>query len=341
MDYRRQVGVNVLSALAGSGTALVCAYNGVGVWTLVAAPLALFWTRAIGMTVVSRTLVLPSFRLKGTGATLAFGGAMMASQMLWFVQTQADVFIGGRLMDPHSLGLYTTALLLTQILTSKFVPVLNEIAFSAYARLQDDRRMAAYAFAKSVRIIMLVALPFFFGLATTAGPFVRCILGPQWTEAVPIVRLLALAMPFVTVQILFAPVVNALGGARVTVKAAIGGAIVMPAAFLIGSHYGPIGLATAWLAAFPIFALYNAVLALPVIGIGASALFAAVRPALIAASGMALAVLGADRLLPAMADFPRLAILVLLGVLVYAGLAWTFAREVIGEVARLVTRRSA
>jgi O-antigen/teichoic acid export membrane protein len=339
IDYRRQVGVNFLSAVAGAGTALGCAYGGAGVWTLVAAPLALFWTRAIGLTLVSGTLVMPSFRLKGTGATLAFGGAMMASQMLWFVQTQADVFIGGRVMDPHRLGLYTTALFLTQILTSKFVPAVNEIAFSAYARLQDDRRMVAYGFAKSVRIIMLAALPFYLGLAVTAAPFVRCILGPQWVGAIPIVRVLALAMPLVTVQILFAPVVNALDGVRVTVKAAVGGAIIMPAAFLIGSHYGPLGLAWAWLAAFPLFALYNAALALPVIGIGPAALFAAVRPALIAAGGMALSVLAADQLLPAMADLPRLAILVLLGVAVYAVLAWTFAREVIGEIARLILRR--
>ncbi len=192
---------------------------------------------------------------------------------------------------------------------------------------------------KSVRIIMLAALPFFFGLAATAGPFVRCILGPQWTEAVPIVRLLALAMPFVTVQILFAPAVNALGATGVTLRAAVAGAIIMPLAFLIGSHFGPIGLAVAWLGAFPIYALFNATIALPVIGIAPGALFAAVRPALIAASGMAVAVLAVDQLLPAMTDLPRLAILVLLGVLVYAALAWTFARKVIGEVLRLVMRR--
>ena len=38
---------------------------------------------------------------------------------------------------PHRLGLYTTALFLTQILAAKFVPPLNEVAFAAYSRIQD------------------------------------------------------------------------------------------------------------------------------------------------------------------------------------------------------------
>ncbi len=108
--------------------------------------------------------------------------AMVAVQACWFVQSQADVFIAGRLLDPHRLGLYTTALFLTQILAAKFVPPLNEVAFAAYSRIQARRDVIQTAFLKSVRLIMLVALPFYFGLAATAEPFVLTFLGPKWIE---------------------------------------------------------------------------------------------------------------------------------------------------------------
>src|SRR3546814_6102669 len=45
-------------------SALGCALAGLGVWTLVYAPIALFWTRAIGLTIVARLLVWPSFNFK-------------------------------------------------------------------------------------------------------------------------------------------------------------------------------------------------------------------------------------------------------------------------------------
>src|SRR3546814_7298532 len=56
LDFRRQAIVNLLAAFAGAGTALGCALAGYGVWTLVYAPIAMFWTRAIGLTVVARQI---------------------------------------------------------------------------------------------------------------------------------------------------------------------------------------------------------------------------------------------------------------------------------------------
>src|SRR6185436_15096618 len=117
------------------------------------------------------------------------------------------IFIGGHSLDAHTLGLYTTALFLTQILAAKFVPPLNEVAFAAYSRIQARPDMIQHAFLKSVRLIMLAALPFYFGLAVTARPLVLTFLGAKWSEVVPLVPILALAMPLMTLQILFGPAI--------------------------------------------------------------------------------------------------------------------------------------
>jgi O-antigen/teichoic acid export membrane protein len=287
------------------------------------------WTRAIGMTIAARLLVWPSFGLAGAGGTVLFGGAMLLSDLLWLVQTQADVAIGGRVLDTHRLGVYTTALFLAQIVTSKFIPPLNEVAFTAYARLQHDRASAARAFERSVGIIMLVALPFYFGLAVTAPEFVATMLGPKWHDAIPVVTVLALAMPFLTLQILFAPATTALGHTRVQVWSAAAGAVLMPIGFIVGIQWGVLGLAWSWLIAMPLLTAYTALIAMPVLGTSSLRLFATIRPALVAAGGMALIVALADRLLPPSDPVSRLALLVSLGVAVYAGLAWLTAKDVV------------
>lgn len=336
MDFHRQAKVNLLSAAVGALTAILCALSGFGVWTLVAAPLAMIWTRAIGMTIAARLLVWPSFRFAGAGSTVKFGGAMLLSSFLWLIQTQADVYIGGRALDAHRLGLYTTALFLAQIITSKFIPPLNEVAFTAYARLQDGSGDAGRAFEKSARLIMMIALPFYFGLAVTAEPFVLTMLGPKWAEAAPVVALLALAMPFVTLQILFTPATTALGNTRIQVLSAAAGAVVMPVAFLWGVGNGPTGLAWAWVIAFPLLTAFTAAIAMPVIGTTALGLFRAVLPALIAAVGMAVAVLAVDWAIDLSAPVSRLALLVITGVVSYAALAMLVARPVVSEMRALL-----
>lgn len=340
MNFRRQGQVHLLAAALSAVTALACATSGWGVWTLVAAPLVYFGTQAIGLTAVAKSLVWPSFRFAGAGHLFRFGSTLVAVQFFWFLQSQADVLIAGRLLDPHHLGLYTTSLFLTQILAAKFVPPLNDVAFAAYSQIQDRREAVAEAFLKAVRLIMLLALPFYLGLAVTAEPLVLTMLGPKWAETVPLVKILAWAMPFMTLQILFAPATNALGQPRIALRAAMTGAVVLPLCFLIGARFGTQGLALAWLAGFPILAAVTIFLSLPVIGASVAQLLRALAPGLFASAAMAAAVAILGGLLPDMTVQARLATLVSFGAAVYAGLLFAFARPLVDDVLTLVLRRS-
>jgi len=339
MNFKRQAQVYLLASLLSAATALACASAGWGVWTLVAAPFALFATQAIGLTWMARSLVWPSFRFTGAGHLFRYGSAMIAVQLCWFVQSQSDVFIAGRVVEPHQLGLYTTALFLTQILTAKFIPPLNDVAFAAYSQIKSEPGAVAAAFLKGVRLIMLIALPFCFGLAVTAEPLTLTVLGPKWIEAVPLIRLLAWAMAFMTLQLLFQPATNALGQARITLRVGMAGAVIMPLCFLAGIQFGITGLAWAWLLGFPLFTAVAAAISLPVIGASAAGLARAVAPGLIASAAMAGAVVGMDSLLPAMAAHARLGILVPFGAAVYFGLLAAFARPLVADVLALVLRR--
>lgn len=340
MDFRKQAQVTLVSALAGAGAALAGAFAGMGVWTLVLAPIVLFGTRAIGMTWAARSLMWPSFDFRGAGDMARFGGVMAAGQIFWFLQSQADVFIAGRSFDPHLLGIYTTSLFLTQIFVAKFVPPLNEVAFSAYARIQHDRAAVAAAFAKSVRIIMLVAMPFYLGLAVAAEPLVLVVLGEKWREAIPVVQWLALAMPFMTLQVLFAPASDACGRPGISTRNAATGALLLPVAFLVAVRWGVSGLALSWLVAYPLFLLVCAWRTLPVIGLTWREWLGASLPAVLAGLAMAAIVLLVDRSLAPIEPLTHLAFLVCTGGAAYGAWLAVFARDTLDEVVDLVRRRA-
>ena len=339
IDFRRQGIVNLVSAAAGAATALACAVAGLGVWTLVWAPLVLAWTRALGMTVAARALVRPSFRFRGAGTIIRYGGTLVVIQFFWFIQSQADVFMGARVLTPHDLGLYTTALFLTQILAAKFVPPINDVAFAAYSRMQDRPDTLGPAFLCSVRLVLLVACPFYFGLAVTAEPVVATVLGPKWLETVPIVPVLALAMPFMTLQILFAPATNAMGRPGLALRTGIAGAIILPASFVAGLGWGIAGLSFAWLGGMMLLCGVTIFMSLPAIGVARARLAEAAAPGVAASAAMAALVAGLDALLPPMAAPARLGLLVLFGVAAYAGLLFVFARGAVDEAVAILRKK--
>ncbi|MBW6524365.1 lipopolysaccharide biosynthesis protein [Sphingomonas sp. RHCKR47] len=336
LDFSRQAKVNIVASLMSASTALIGALSGWGVWTLVAAPGALYLTRAVGLTWAARALVWPLFRFDGADQLMRFGGLMALGQLFWFLQSQSDVFIAGRTLSPHLLGIYTTSLFLAQIFVSKFVPPLNEVAFSAYARIQHDRDARATAFLKAAQLVMLAALPFYVGLATTAEPLVHAVLGEKWGEVVPVVRLLAFAMPVMTLQVLYSPACDAVGRPDVGVVNGAIGAGLLTLAFLIGVRGGVTGLATAWIVAYPLYLAIGSRRALPVIGVTWDAVARAIAPAALCAGAMALAVLGLDHLLPPLCAVPRLVFLVAAGAVSYLGLLLGLARGTVREVVALV-----
>ncbi|HEU0044185.1 lipopolysaccharide biosynthesis protein [Sphingomonas sp.] len=339
MDFAKQARVNILAALASAAAALGGALAGWGVWTLVWAPIVLFGVRAVGMTWAARSLVWPSFRFRGAGALARFGGVMAAGQVFWFAQSQADVLIAGRWFDAHAVGLYTTALFLTQIFQNKVVPPLNEVAFSAYARMQDEPGAVGRAFVTTAGAIMTAALPLYLGAAVTAEPLVLFALGEKWVGAVPVVQLLACAMPFMTLYVLMPPASDAIGQPGIGVRASMIGAVVLPFAYLVGVRWGLTGLAGAWLVAYPIMLAVLAARVLPAIQASPRALLAAIMPAVQAALAMAATVVLVDRLRPIESPGLRLLLLIGAGGTVYAGWMLAFSRETVRDLITLVRRR--
>ncbi len=339
MDFAKQARINILASIASAATALFGALAGWGVWTLIAAPAALYIVKAIGMTAAARSLVRPSFDFRGAGSIARFGGVMAAGQLFWFLQSQCDVFIAGRHFSAHELGIYTESLFLTQIFVAKFVPPLNEVAFSAYARIQHDDEAVARAFVRATRIIMVAALPFYFGLAATAEPLVLTMLGEKWAESIPIVHLLAFAMPFMTMQVLFSPACDARGKPSIGMKNGAFGAAVLAASFLVGVQWGPTGIAAAWIVAYPVYLAVSMWRSLPMIGARLRDVADAVAPPLLAAVAMAMVVTLVDHALPPLPPFPRLALLASTGVAVYGLWLVTFSRGVVREIIELVRLR--
>jgi len=339
LDFRRPAIANLVATFVSAIVALSCALGGLGVWTLVYAPLAYFWVRAIALVLAARFFVLPSFRFAGAGKMFEFGVMLLGGYFFWTILTQADVFIAARFLSPHELGLYAEALFLTTIVAAKFVPPLNEVAFPAYARIQDDPQALSAAFLKAVRLIMLVTCPLYFGLAVVAPDAVDLVLGAKWVAMAPLVTILAFAMPMFTLYSLFAPAVTALGRAGITMRSAMCGAVAMPLAFLFAIQWGAVGLAWTWVLAFPVVPLAAYLQSRGPLCLTAARMSAALAPGLAASAGMALLVALASMALEGLASWQRLPLTIALGGASYVAILYILSRDSLNEAIGLLMRR--
>ena len=325
LEFSIQGKINMAAAIIAAVAALALAWLGYGVWALVYAPIAGFVTRAIGLTIAARSLVMPVFDFRGAGDLVRFGGALTLCQLFWIIQSQSDIFIAGRVFDTHNLGLYAEALFLTLIVTGRFLPPINEVAFPAYAELHRAGKPIGPYFLKTLRTVLLVTAPIYFGLALTAEPAVLTLFGEKWADMAPIVAGLALAMPAMALQIICSPTTNAMGMPGVYVRTNGFGALVFPAAFLASISLGPFGLVHAWWVAAPSLLLWTLSLTLPHVGLTWSKLVQELAPIMLANGLMAGVVFQVSQVLPDWPSVIELGVLAATGAITYAlviKLAW-------------------
>jgi O-antigen/teichoic acid export membrane protein len=338
LDFRSQARVNLVSAAAGAVVSLGMAWLGYGVWALVWAPVAIFGTRAVGLTVAARMLVRPVFDFRGAGHIVRFGSALMISQLFWIVQSQADILIAGRSFTPHALGLYSEALFVALIFTGRFLPPLNEVAFPAYAELAKAGRPIAPAFLAGVRLTMLATAPLYIGLSLVAGPLVETLFGPKWLGMIPILSGLALVMPAMALQIVCSPATNALGNARIYLLTNCAGAIIMPLCFLVGVSYGAPGLVHAWQVAAPLLLAITLAATLPRIGARLIDLVTALIPVVICCTVMAGAVLLLTQHVAHLAAPLRLVLLTAAGAVIYGAALFLGWPDVVRQTRAMLSK---
>ena len=348
LQFRKQGQVNMASAVVGAVLALTLAWLGFGVWALVYAPIGMFATRAIGLTLAAGLRIKPVFDPRGAWDLVTFGGTLTLCQFFWIIQSQSDIVIAGRLLPTYDLGLYSEALFLTLIVTGRFIPPINEVALAAYSELHRASKPLGPYFLRTARMVMMLSAPIYVGLSLTSESAILTLFGEKWAGMVPIVGGLAIVMPAFALQLICSPVTNAMGRPRVYLFTAICGAIIMPTAFMWGVSGGffdhdnaAMGLVHAWWLAAPCLLAVTLAVTLPRIGVSPLALLRELAPIALACGAMTAAVLTAQRFTPMETPWAELFWNAAVGALVYAATFWFGFRSLVRETWAMLKRGEA
>lgn len=326
MDFRSSSVLEAFCAVSNGVAVLILALYGYGVWALVWGNLVGMTIRAVGFQVMAPFREWPSFSLTGMRQFVFFGGHVTLARMLWFFYSQVDAFIVGKLLGKEPLGVYSVSMHLAGLPVQRVSSVLNQVAMPAFSRVQNDLAAASAHFLKASRVMAFLVFPVSWGMSSIAPDLVALVLGANWHDAVMPLLLLCLIMPLRMLSSMIPAAVQGLGRPEVSVMNQVSACIVMPIAFVVGAHWGLMGISIAWVIGFPVVLSGNLLRALPVIGLtGRQLIRSQIGPAA-SGAGMWLAVAGSHAVLTGFPLLPRLIILILVGAASYVALSWLVNR---------------
>jgi O-antigen/teichoic acid export membrane protein len=247
--------IGVVSLIVGTAIAIGGAKCGYGYWALVAMTVSLPLTSTVGLWLTSGWVPGMPRRRTGVRSMMRFGGTVTINGLVAYVAYNAEKVLIGRFWGADAIGIYGRAYQLVNIPTDNLNSAVGEVAFSALSRLQDDPRRLRSYFLKGYSLVLAMTLPITIACALFADDVVVVLLGPKWTEAAVILRLLA---PTILIFALINPLgwlLFSQGMVKRSLKIALVFAPTIIGGYLIGVRYGPKGVAFAYSAVLTLWAV--------------------------------------------------------------------------------------
>jgi O-antigen/teichoic acid export membrane protein len=244
LRFRLFVALDVGSYILGYACiGVLLAWQGHGVWALVAANLGQVTLRTIAMYVVTRHPVRPTLNLQASRDLLGFGVGHSLGQVGIVLSQQGDNLVVGRWLGPVALGLYGRAYNLMVMPATVFGKIVNRVLFPVMAQVQDEPRRLGGAYERASAIVALVSLPVSVCLWVVAPEFIRVVLGPAWDAVVTPFRLFSISLLFRMSSKVSDACTKAAGA--VYTRAILQGAyaVLVVVAAYIGQHWGIGGVA--------------------------------------------------------------------------------------------------
>jgi O-antigen/teichoic acid export membrane protein len=188
MDFRALGLIDIGNVTISGIIAIVLAWRGLGVWSLVCQMLCMTIFEVVGLWWFSSWRPRVSFDRTAIRELLGFSSHLTGFTAINYWYRNGDNLLVGKFFGSAALGIYSRAYNLMLLPLTQVTYVVSKVMFPALSRLQDDKARVRSIYLRSIAMIALITFPLMLGLLVVADHFILAIYGNAWAGVIPILR---------------------------------------------------------------------------------------------------------------------------------------------------------
>lgn len=185
--------VTITTSILSLGVTVFMAYNGFGVWALVAQNLI---TAAIPALVFWFFIKWrPSWTFSWTSfkELFSFGFYMFLTSLLNQFGQQIQGLLIGKVYNPSTMGYYSKAHATEKLASTSIGSVMNQVTYPLYAEAQDNKKQLANMIKRITMTLSYITWPLMFILLLCAKPIFVLLYSNRWLDSVPYFQVLCIS----------------------------------------------------------------------------------------------------------------------------------------------------
>lgn len=185
--------IDLISAILALGTTIILAYNGWGVWALVAQQLCRSFITVFLMWFVNKWYPSLIFSIQSFKELFSFGGFVLLGNLVSTICGEIQGLLIGKFFNPATMGYYSQARKLESIPTSGLTAVINQVAYPVLSEAQHDNRSLILMIRRFIVSMAFLVFPLMLILILIGKPLIVACYSEKWLPAVPYFKILCLA----------------------------------------------------------------------------------------------------------------------------------------------------
>lgn len=184
---------NILSSVFGLTACIVCAFYGLGVWSLVVNAIVSRLCGVLLLWKASTWRPTLEFKWLSVKELFSFGGFMMLSSIISTIYNELQSLLVGKFYSAADLGYVNQAKKLESIPSGALSSVVTQVSFPVFSKLQDNVEALKYGLKKNIKAIQYINLPMMLLLIVIAEPLIELLYGERWLASIPFFQILCVS----------------------------------------------------------------------------------------------------------------------------------------------------
>jgi O-antigen/teichoic acid export membrane protein len=259
MEFKMRSLIEMGAGVVSTTTIILMASTGFGFWSLVAGYVVNEIIKTFLYFYLSNELFfIPVIPRKSSLIEMRYCLSVSLSELIFHIRDSVDLLIGGVTLSTAQIGVYNVALQVANMPLRKIAPPLRSVALPALSRVKDDKDKLFSYLTKFQRLGFFITIPIFWGISSTIDLILPVALGDQWNEAINVISLICLVLPFRFGEEMLHPILKSMQNGRDMLICNLAGLVFFASAIFAGIDYGLAGIALAWVISTPTIYFFSA-----------------------------------------------------------------------------------
>ncbi len=193
VHFKTQTKIRFLTTTLSGILAIVLAYQGWGVWSLVIRFVVMDLLYSVMLCYMNRWRPTTGFSKASFKRLFGFGSKILAAAILDKFYTHIYKLLIGKFFTAATLGFYTQANNFTNMVINTLFRTIHNVTYPVLSKLQDDTEKLKAGYRKILKLSSFIIIPALVTLGVLAEPVLIALVGEKWLPSVPMLQLLCLS----------------------------------------------------------------------------------------------------------------------------------------------------